>query len=281
MRKRVLGSVVYENASLSKLVIKLITPSGEAIKEIRKASPLDTDQDESAQKDSSKVERNAFDNIESRSTIKLDSGEASGYQITLRSSYKSTSATLAQTAFFGASLTYSHLFSYLPPEPSILAWSASFFLISATGAGMMSILGQIDGLWKNFQPNSNDQKGNNSFYPHRRQRTESNRTVSSIGFNHRIESVSELVVKVYGWISVSGALLGLGLLNISMVVGAFEVGKPTEKSRQETNKITIITAGIFSLFFSLNLVMGAIYIEYCFKPNLEKQLQKLGYIFCF
>lgn len=162
------------------------------------------------------------------------------YMITLRSTYRSTSITLAQSAFFGASLAYANLFTYVTPQPVFLAWAASTFVVGAVGAGTMSFFGQFDSIWNENGP-----------------------TRSSVYMNVQepIEVTREWLVGAFGWISCALVFIGLLMLNLSMIVSAFKLD--THDAFSTTfNKAGIVSAGLFSISGSLSLMAGALYVRY-------------------
>ncbi|KAH9811260.1 hypothetical protein DFH28DRAFT_982704 [Melampsora americana] len=162
------------------------------------------------------------------------------YMITLRSTYRSTSITLAQSAFFGASLAYANLFTYVTPQPVFLAWAASTFVVGAVGAGTMSFFGQFDSIWNENSPT---------------------RSSAYINGQEPQEVTGEWLVGAFGWISCALVFLGLLMLNLSMIVSAFKLD--THDAFSTTfNRVGIVTAGLFSITGSLSLIAGALYVRY-------------------
>ncbi|KAG0149973.1 hypothetical protein CROQUDRAFT_130941 [Cronartium quercuum f. sp. fusiforme G11] len=162
------------------------------------------------------------------------------YLITMRSTYRSSSITLAQMAFFGASLSYANLFSHLTPHPVLLSWAASSFVVGAVGAGTMSFFGQFDNIW------NGDGRNQNTAY---------------VNTQTAMESTQDLIVGAYGWISCSLVLIGLALLNLSMVVPALKLDSGIYNSATFTNR-GIVAAGLFAIAGLLALSLGAMYVRY-------------------
>lgn len=175
------------------------------------------------------------------------------YSITLRSTYRSTSITLAQVAFFGASLAYANLFNYVKPHPVLIAWAASSFVVGAVGAGTMSFFGQLDRIWK-----ENGQTQNSKY------------TDTPFG----VEVSGDWLVVAYGWISCSLVMAGLALLSLSMVFSTFNM----DSKNVHVNKPGIISAGLFGVIGLLVLSLGALYVRYGVK---SPAINAIGYRFVF
>lgn len=176
------------------------------------------------------------------------------YLITLRSTYRSTSVNLAQTAFFGATLSYANLFTYIKPQPELLAWAASTFLVGAVGAGTMSFFGQFDSIW-----NEHSQVHSSSPY---------------LNMQEASESTKDWLVGAYGWISCTLVLVGLGFLNLSMIVSVFKNGiYPSSNISYSLGGIA--SAGIFGILGSLGLVLGAWYVRYSTQTSI---MRASGYV---
>ncbi|EGG00773.1 uncharacterized protein MELLADRAFT_111558 [Melampsora larici-populina 98AG31] len=162
------------------------------------------------------------------------------YMITLRSTYRSTSITLAQSAFFGASLAYANLFTYVTPQPVFLAWAASTFVVGAVGAGTMGFFGQFDSIWNDNRPT---------------------RSSTYMNAQEPQEFTGEWLVGAFGCISCALVFVGLVMLNLSMIVSAFKLD--THDAFSTTfNKVGIVTAGLFSISGSMSLMAGALYVRY-------------------